>query len=240
MSDLLPVDYIPPTQDHDPRPYDRLAIKDAENIFSLINITPAWFADLIKALPDGHLKMAHKSLETQARPSKAEERLRLSFWSEYDRVIHRPKPEMNLTNVYGGVLEEQAFKELVTESKFKLAYILSPPPSLNLVLDEVIHAGYEEMKTIMREPLIDEKGVFNVKLAELKNKILTTALVKRHGKTTNINIKSQNLHAVQSVEPTPVQDVTPAPEQLVQATAADIEAQLLEDEINQVLEDEQP
>lgn len=236
MSDEnLPVEYVPPVE-HDPRPYDRLSIKDAENPFALVNITPAWLSDLIRALPAATLKMAHKSLETQARPSKAEERLRLSFWNEYDRVIHKTQPEINLANVYGGVLEESAFKELVTESKFKLAYILSPPPTLNLVLDEVITKGYDEMKRIMAEPMVDAEGKFNLKLAELKNKILSTALMKRHGRTTNINIKSQNLHAVKNVDaPT---DVTPAPEQIAQ-TAADIEAAIKDVEVDKAAH-EQP
>lgn len=232
----LPAVVVTPPVEIDPRPYDRLSIKDIENPFSVINIVPEWLAELIKGIPDSTFKMAHKSLVTQARPSKAEERLRLSFWSEYDRVIHRDQPEINLANVFGGVYEEQAFKDLVSESKFKLAYMLSPPPSLNLVLDEVIHTGYDQMKKIMDEPLVDENGKFNIKLAELKNKILSTALMKRHGRTTNINIKSQNLHAVKKFEE-PAIDAPPA-EELIK-TAADIEAVLRDTEIDRVI-DEQP
>lgn len=220
--------------------YDLLDIKGLDNPDSIVNLVPTWLSEAISVIPDEAIDMTYESLRKQAKPTSVEEKLRHSFWNEYKRIIHNPrKPKLSVNNVIGGVCSLNSFKK-ISCSTFKLAYILQPPPSVDLAFDELIHKGLAEMMEIMKEPLVNQAGNFNHKLAALKSKILNDVITRRNGNVAqNINFKAQshvlNQHEVTHYTPPQPSDIAQVidvirPETAYQITTADIEAALANEE----------
>jgi hypothetical protein len=177
-------------------PYDNLSINDASNPWAIINICPDWMVQSISKLPQNALDMNFESLKLQAKPTALEDRLRLSFWNEYFRVINKNEPtKLNINNIIGGVCSEEAFKKLSQVSKYKFIYIITPPPSLDLALEEIIHLGFSEMRKIMEFDLVRPDGTIDSKLAQVKYKIFTDTITKRHGHKSAHHITSKSVHA---------------------------------------------
>jgi hypothetical protein len=177
-------------------PYDLLNIRDSEDPNSLTNLLPSWLSQAINAILEETLTMDYESLRKTARPSATESKLRYSFWNEYKRVIYdERKPKMSVNNIIGGICSLEQFRKTAS-STYKLAYILQPPPSIDLAFDELIHTGLEEMLKIIKTDMVDEDGKFDTKLAALKAKIVSDVITRRTEKTVNFNInsKSQSLH----------------------------------------------
>jgi hypothetical protein len=204
---VAPPTMSPPVEGH----YDLLDFKTLDNPDSVVNRLPSWLGALIMAIPDDVFDMTYESLRKQAKPTSVEERLRHSFWNEYKRVIHDVrKPNISVNNVIGGVCSLNGFKKIAAFS-YKLAYILQPPPSVDLAFDELIHKGLAEMMLIMATPMVDDKGKVDSKLGALKSKILNDVLTRRNGNVAqNVNIRqqvqSQHQHQVLMQPPQPSQD----------------------------------
>jgi hypothetical protein len=218
--------------------YDLLSIRDKDNPDSIINLVPGWLALAINTIAEDTLTMDYESLRKQAKANATEEKLRHSFWNEYKRVIHdNRRPKMSANNIVGGVCSITQFQK-IAGSTYKLAYILQPPPSLDLAFDELIHAGLGEMIAIMREPLHDDEGKFNSKLATLKSKLFNDVITRRLERTVNINTKhqaqTQHHHVItqQSSAAAEALDITPK-DAAKELTAREIEAAIEAEAIQQ-------
>ena len=188
MSGFRPVDYE--------RKYEELSIKDKNNPKSLVNMLPSWLGQLIQAIPEQVLQMNEDELERKiGNISATTYRLRISFWEEYSRAIRMNKKTMNMSNIYGGLSDGASFQRDLTANSFRLAFLLKSPVEFNVALEEICLMGMNELRKIMIQPIVDDEGKVDSKLAQVKLKIWQDAMDRRRGHVLKqIDVKSQNLH----------------------------------------------
>ena len=104
------------------------------------------------------------------RPSPTDNRLRISFWAEYDKAAAENR-QMRMSTVYAGVCSQAFFHNQYLENPSRVAWMLCPPVEYTLYAREALAYGLEKMRDIL-EMDIEVYGKVNVKLAELQAKIV--------------------------------------------------------------------
>lgn len=175
-----------------PEEISRCPIKDVNNPRSVINITPSSVSNAIRYIPETVFAMGEKELKEHAKPTEIEERLRISFWNEYDRAQHTMKA-MNLSNVYGGVCSQTHFLKNIVSNSFKLAYILTPPTDYQLRIEEMLNFSLDQVRDILAQPHVFPDGAPNPKMADVKVKIFESLLERVKGAVAQ-RVESKNLN----------------------------------------------
>lgn len=107
-------------------------------------------------------KLTHREAEIGA----TENRIRVAFWTEYNRA-QDSGGRMNLANVCAGICTKAYFYNEITKRKTKLAWVLTPPTSYTSAMEEALIYGVEKIRDILDIELKDSKGNVNVKAAEV-------------------------------------------------------------------------
>lgn len=135
-------------------------------------------------------------------PTITDNRLRLKFWNEYDRVQASGLSDMNMTNVVSGICSRQFFYDHYLKAPEHVAWMLCIPASYEVVLEEGLQFGLEQMREILALPNEDGKGKQNIKLMELKAKITEMIHVRVKGAVVqkNLNINASPGQATKMAE----------------------------------------
>jgi hypothetical protein len=168
---LMPQDLTapqPPTQDVFQRTDER----------ALINLVPRvvqeHFIEAQKACPE-LFSMDEMDLFKELRrlgkgPTPTDNRLRLSFWLEYDRA-QSLQEKMNMAYVYAGVCLPHYFHNSYLNHPTRVAWLLCPPVEYQRTLEEGVAFGAQKMREFLALDPIDPYGKPNLKLMELQAKI---------------------------------------------------------------------
>lgn len=161
-------DIIAPPTDDD--------ILGVDNPRSLVNIVPKDLKAAILALPQDLLDMPEIFLERKMWPegipkkSCLENRLRLSFWLEYDRA-QAAGGVMHLPAVIYGICSMIFFCGKVMKDEDSLAWLIRPPITYRTAMEELLSMGMDNMREILEAPLQTPGGRFDSKLAAVKFQI---------------------------------------------------------------------
>lgn len=155
-------------------------IWEKEDPRALINLVPDSLAKVMDQtvftrpeLFDKDERELYKYLRSiNAGPTPTDNRLRLKFWMEYDRVMSEGHSTLNMQNVVAGVCSRDYFLRLYINSPTRLCWMLTPPAGYAIRTEEALDFGLEQLRDILEQPHVDEKGKVDVKLAETKAKIV--------------------------------------------------------------------
>lgn len=176
-----------------PEEYRVNPIKDTSNPRSIINLTPSSVSNAIGYIPESIFELGERELKQAAKPTEIEERLRYSFWREYDQAQSALR-RINLANIYGGVCSQTHFLKNIVSNSFKLAYILTPPLDYEVQMQELLGLGLEQLRDILLQPHVDDNGKPNPKMADVKQKIVESLHLRVKGavpyrmETKNLNV----------------------------------------------------
>jgi hypothetical protein len=183
-----------------------VSILDEDNPLSLVNLTrSSKIFDKIREIQHGEhadiFDFPERELKKELlrrfsyRPSVEENRLRLSFWTEYDNAL-RESRQILLDRVWGPVMPQPAFYYLMRNIS-PLAWMFCPPSNFDQFLDEAVQFGLNRLRDYLDiDPVDPVTGRLNLKLMELQAKIVTQLELRKHGGITQrIEQKTQNLHA---------------------------------------------
>lgn len=148
-----------------------LEVTDRDNPQSLYNLLPGSLQTLIDLLPQELLNLPEEDLRPRVRPTLLQERLRVSFWKEYNAAKDRSASAMNINRVSGGLCSRPYFHDVVSD-QVKLAWLLCPPVDYLLAVEEAVNYGVEELRKILSLSHIDGEGKINASLIGKKIKIL--------------------------------------------------------------------
>lgn len=170
-------------------------LKDKSEPRSIVNITPSTVSEAIERIPDDLFEMTEKRLRKEADVGEIEEKLRISFWREYDQA-QTAKRNIHVTNVHKGVCTQMHFYKKIITNPLKLTYILTPPQEYALELEEMIAVGFRHLREIMDLPLYTPKGFVDARVAEVKLKIFESVMNRAKGalvyktesKNLNVNV----------------------------------------------------
>jgi hypothetical protein len=133
-----------------------------------------------------------------------ENRLRISFWKEYDRAImygatnpatgkEHSRNAMKITNIIRGVCSEHFLLNCFNDH-FRTAWILRPPIEYMIAAEDLLELANARTREVLELPLRNSKGQPNVKLAEVISRIrhelemrVRGAVAQRH-RNENVNI----------------------------------------------------
>lgn len=172
---------------------------DPENPRSVINLlTPGVRAQILSAIESmPHLFQydeheLYRALgKLKAQPSAIDNRLRLAFWSEYNRAQENDD-HMRGVSIYGGICTHQHFTERYLKRPEKVAWMLCPPTAYETMLEEALQFGVDQLRDILALPLTDERGKVNTSLAALKERIVARLDSRKFGsivqRSLNVNM----------------------------------------------------
>lgn len=181
-------------------------VKDFSNPVSLVNITPSLVSNKIAAIPDEVLLLNEEKLEHHARVEDAERRLRAAFQLEHEVAI-RKGSKMDMTNVYKGIVTFAYFHKYVVGNSYKLAYMIKPYTDYKADMEDLLRMGLDDLRVVMKRPLVNSKGELDHKLAMLKHSITKDLLDRTKGSATKhiaIDSKSMNVNINKEVPAKPL------------------------------------
>jgi len=164
---------------------------------SVINIVPEEFKNaMLRARADqgAYFQMTEDNLRKKVDPDSQTNRLKLSFWDEYNRSQAMNK-RMHLGRVYFGICTKDFFYAKVLHTTQKIAWICTPPRDLFLIQRDMLERGIEEEDKILRMPntmKVGKRTVTDHKLIGLKLQIIRELKLRVLGAiptvTKNLNV----------------------------------------------------
>lgn len=173
---------------------------DLSNPKSIVNMAPEPVKSYILRLTEEELAKDEEVLEKELGwdgktgiPEFANI-FRQNFWDEYDHAIKHNNLTMRPRWVYHGLTNSWIGAFL--RHPPKVSWLIKMPRPYEVSLKEIHLLGLKQMRYIMAFPLTESNGKINVKLGELKFKILQHVDTRLHGAVVQrIEQKSINLNA---------------------------------------------
>ena len=203
MSDNLPEERV------------RIPIKDKSNPQSAVNLCPNAIAKGIEAIPDEFFSMRADELAEKFRQGRKynketeiEEKLRISFWREYDRAVDNGQ-NMSLERICAGVCHVNAFRKIASNS-YRLAYICTPPEDYVTTMQELLAIGLEQLRDILLQPHVDpETNIPNPRMCDVKMRIVDSITLRVKGSVASrIETKNLNLNVEADATKRPVTEIS--------------------------------
>lgn len=164
---------------------------DESNPRSLINLVGQKTGDYIRqayakapelfGIDERDLRKRLRLMECHITPT--DNRLRLAFWQEYDYAQANLKP-FRITAVCHGIMNHGYFTDKYLSSATRVAWLLCPPASYESLTTEALQYGMEILRDILEEPNTHPNGQLNMKLLEIKLKIVAMIDLRLKGLPT--------------------------------------------------------
>jgi hypothetical protein len=163
-------------------------------------VLPEMLVSLVSALPRELLIQDEVTLTTLVNPSAQQGRLKIQFWEEYNQATKEGR-RMLPSKVCFGVCTLEYFDEFVQSSR-NLAWLISPRPSYQIRVAELIEQGLKAIEEIFTLK-VDSKNVVAVKSLQLS--ALRMLDMRRHGGyTQRQEIKQLTRHVSEKAGGAPV------------------------------------
>jgi len=143
---------------------NELSLWETEDPRSLINIVPdslkakiiEYSSEIEEYIVMDERKLKQR-LEKEGKTITAtDNRLRLRFWEEYDRVQDSKLAIMKARNFYAGVCGRSNYNQYFLEYPHKVAWLLVRPADYMIALKELLQVGLEELREVLTYPVQDK------------------------------------------------------------------------------------
>lgn len=145
------------------------ALYDESNPDALVNKLPDRLVPILERvrvkLPRWLARTEH-DLRKYCEPDERDERVRLSFWDEYNAATAAGK-KMSLQSVITGATSWESWVSAYEPNDVKMIWILTPPVSYSMAMRQILHKGTERLLEIMNLPIMDDNGKVDPKVATL-------------------------------------------------------------------------
>lgn len=178
------------------------ALFDAEDPRALVNKVPRALREAMErtladygSLFDQDEQQFRRTLRENGRHLTAtDNRIRINFWLEYDRSVAEQR-ELNISTVVAGACARDYFYKSYVKDPYRVAWLLCPPASYQVIADEALTFGMEQLRDILGMDNYEKKNgldVLNMNLLKLKVKIVEMLDLRKNGGAVNRNL---NLNA---------------------------------------------
>jgi hypothetical protein len=169
---------------------------------SMWNLVPDYFQEAIEKIPKNLLEMSEHELEKLLDPHVTTSRLRIAFWTEYERA-QATLTQFRMSSVYSCVCTKQQFHNKILSDPEKLSWIICPPSDYIIAMKEVLMQGVKVLrKIVMAKNIVDEHGNLNSKNAEVVLKAIDMAHLRVYGAPViRMESKAVNFNLNQSTPP---------------------------------------
>jgi hypothetical protein len=181
---------------------------DKSNPRALFNLLPKYIQDRMEEIPEVFFESTEEEIRQQLfggnSPDQTLNRLRVSFWEEYDRVQRYKEPKLDIAKVVEGVCLPRYFMTKILPIDAKLVWLLHAPTDYQINLREMHELSLRQMRNVMALPIVDPAtGKINTKLIEVQNKIFTHVDMRIKGaiiqridqRNLNVNLEGEAAEA---------------------------------------------
>lgn len=187
-------EWSPPSTDDpfsrkEPRSLFNLVTPEVQNaIQRAYQLRPDLFA-----LDERHL--LKKLKEEVMLPSVTDNRIRIRFWHEYDFAVESGT-RMNFVGMLSRICHKSYFYGTYLQRAEKMAWLMCMPAAYENKIEEMLEFGLEQLRDILETDHFDAKQRPNIKLMELKAKIVALVEARKYGaivqrvkqETTSLNV----------------------------------------------------
>lgn len=178
------------------------SIFDEENPHSLINLVPDKIRPILYRVKDNLVKSYttdEGELRFLVKPSESDDRLRLSFWDEYNRATRFDK-KMSMARILHGVCSVERFVSRYQNDDKRLCWIFTPPASYASTIKRILMDSLDELSEILKLPNRDENGRVDHKVISSKLKVFQLMDLRNNGGIAqNVNINQKSINYNQNV-----------------------------------------
>lgn len=191
-----------------PRIVSREAIDnlyDSDNPDALINKLPVRLVPIFHRVRDKlprTLLADEPDVKRYCQPNERDERIRLSFWDEYNASTACQK-RMSLQSIITGCCSWESWITVYEPHDKRMLWIFTPPASYVGMMRQILYKGTERLLEIMNLPMITDEGKVDVKVANLVLRAWQLADMRVKGAVTQkvqIEQKSMNLNVNANTE----------------------------------------
>jgi hypothetical protein len=151
-------------------PAPEIVMFDETNPRSLVNLLPEPVANHLrhftsKNFPKRQLfTMSESELLTVLRraektPTMIDDRVRIKFWIEYDRVQATNEVHMSMANVISNTISRELFYKYYIPRPERLAWMLCPPLDYVAQGEEALRFGINRLREMMEMPIHNKAGI---------------------------------------------------------------------------------
>lgn len=164
---------------------------------SLVNLLPTAIANKLDELAFERpelFSMDDDELEKLAKPAITLERLRISFWHEYHRAQEQGR-KMTSAGIYAGVCLQQYFSMTVMQKPLAFAWLLRPPASYAIAMEEALVQAIKRVREVLNMPLNGsaKNAAIFLKAMEMLDARLNGAAVQRiESKSVSVQINKSD------------------------------------------------
>lgn len=178
------------------------ALYDPDNPSALINKIPDRLIPVlerVKAKLPRTLMQTEREVREYCEPDERDDRVRLSFWDEYNAATAAGK-RMSLQSIICGACSWETWVTTYEQSNKKMLWVFTPPVSYAMAMRQILHRGTERLLEIMNLPIKGDDGKVDPKVATLILKAWQLADMRIKGgivqrmqveqKSVNVNFNS--------------------------------------------------
>lgn len=142
---------------------------DTNNPHALVNVIPERLVPILQRVKDKLPRMllrTERELRTYCEPDERDDRVRLSFWDEYNAATAAGK-RMSLQSIICGACSWEGWVTIYEPNPHKMMWIFTPPTSYVAAMRQILYRGTERLLEIMNMPMVDKDGKVDTKVATL-------------------------------------------------------------------------
>lgn len=180
------------------------SLYDRECADALINLLPLRLVPIferVKKKMPKTLMSDERTIREFCKPDTRDERVRLSFWDEYNASTSIGK-RMSLQSILCGAVHWDTWVGVYEPNDTKMCWIFTPPTSYVASMRHILHAGTERLLEIMQLPMLKDDGKVDTRVATLILRAWQLADMRMKGgvmqrvqieqKSMNVNIDASN------------------------------------------------
>ena len=160
--------------------------------FDIGQVIPKELEGYAKAIPEYYFALSETALINEGRLSYVENRVRTSFWQEYESARSQMR-RMRVGAIASGAAVHVQMIKAIFANQIAAAFVLTPPTQYVMFLDEALNRGLMRLREVLEFPLRDPvTGAPNLQAAELMLKVTGFLDLRKHGgivqKQLNVNV----------------------------------------------------
>ena len=189
---------------------EEIVIWDKDNPRALVNLVPdvinQRMQEALKKSPD-LFEMDEKKLRDVLRKREenitpTDNRIRIKFWVEYDRVISKGFGVMSISQILANICSREFFYAHYLTKPSKVAWMLCSPSDYGTKASEALDFGLDQLRDILEIPHI-ENGKVDMKLVSAKLKVVAMLADRVRGgvvqKVVSLNATTSDTAAVNRI-----------------------------------------
>jgi hypothetical protein len=184
-----------------------------DETFSLLNFVADAVREAVLRLPEEYLIMTENQLKKEAKPTRTDYALRVSFWREFDKIFWRDgKRKIVSLHVYAGICTDTYFYDRFLKNPRKVAWLVRPQQTYAKEMEAILARVTERLWEIVDIPIRDRKGNVSSRNADIllraaqmiENRVKGMAIQRIEEKSLRLNVTAkpgpQTIETVEAME----------------------------------------